>query len=373
MKHPVVILGGGLAGLALAIDLKRNGVSTLVIEKGSYPRHKVCGEYISMESHDYLVGLCPELKKYSLPQISNFRLSSVGGIEINLHLELGGFGVSRFLLEDLLYRQALSSGVEVLTDTRALAVNFCESEKRFQIVLNDDTIVHASMVCNATGKKSNFETKIKAGYLNKTNYVGVKYHVHLKREPCSIEIHNFNGGYCGISNIENNKSCLCYMANSALLNKHHNSIPEMEQMELFKNRNLASIFNTAEFLTETPLTISGINFRIKKPVSDGVFYLGDAAGCLAPITGNGMSMALRSASTLTRNIVANKATEFPFREIASDYTHFWNQEFSTRIKFSRHLQKLAEFPSLTKISILLMKTFPGLARKLVRSTHGTPF
>ena len=372
MKHPVVILGGGLAGLALSIDLQRNGISSLVIEKGSYPRHKVCGEYISMESHDYLMSLCPELENYELPQIRNIRLSSTGGAEINLQLELGGFGISRYLLEDLLYRRALALGVEILTDSRAHAVNFCESEKCFQIEVND-TIIHASMVCNATGKKSNFETKLKNNSITKTNYIGVKYHVHLKRETSAIEIHNFNGGYCGISDIENNKSCLCYMVNSELLKKHHNSIPEMEQLELFKNPHLASIFNTAEFLTETPLTISGINFRIKKPVSDGVFYLGDAAGSLAPITGNGMSMALRSAATLTKNIYDNMTSEFPFQEIARDYTHFWNQEFSARIKFSRHLQKLAEFPSLTKMSIFLMKTFPGFAQKLVRSTHGNPF
>ena len=372
MKYPIVILGGGLAGLALSIDLKRNGFSVLVIEKGNYPRHKVCGEYISMESHDYLVGLCPELKKYALPQIQHFRLTSTEGSEINLCLDLGGFGISRYLLEDLLYRQAISAGVEVLTETRALAVNIDENKKSFQVTLDAD-IIKASMVCNATGKKSNFEAKLNSHPHNTTNYIGVKYHVRLKREPGVIEIHNFNGGYCGISDIENNKSCLCYMVNSDLLKKHFNSIPEMEQRELYTNPNLAAIFEKAEFLSKIPLTISGINFRIKKPVSDGVFYLGDAAGSLAPITGNGMSMALRSAAILTKHISEKKSFEFPFREVEQDYTRFWNQEFSTRIKFSRHIQKLAEFSSLTNLSIACMKLFPGIAQKLVRSTHGTPF
>ena len=103
IKYDVAIIGGGLAGLSLSIDLKKRGYSVLVIEKGNYPRHKVCGEYISMESHDYLLSICPTITSYELPFINNFKLTSTGKREFQTSLDLGGFGISRYLLEDLLY------------------------------------------------------------------------------------------------------------------------------------------------------------------------------------------------------------------------------------------------------------------------------
>ncbi len=48
--YPCAIIGGGLGGLCLAIQLARQGVEVILFEKNSYPQHKVCGEYISMES-----------------------------------------------------------------------------------------------------------------------------------------------------------------------------------------------------------------------------------------------------------------------------------------------------------------------------------
>src|SRR5580698_2955118 len=101
MKYDVAIIGGGIAGLALSIDLKKRGYTVAVVEKGNYPRHKVCGEYISMESYNYLQSICPALTAHKLPVISNFKLTSGNNKEFTTALDLGGFGISRYLLEDL--------------------------------------------------------------------------------------------------------------------------------------------------------------------------------------------------------------------------------------------------------------------------------
>ena len=50
----IVIIGGGLAGLISSIQLIRAGISCTVIEKKSYPLHRVCGEYISNEALKFL-------------------------------------------------------------------------------------------------------------------------------------------------------------------------------------------------------------------------------------------------------------------------------------------------------------------------------
>lgn len=372
MMTDVAIIGGGLAGLSLSIDLKKRGYNVVVIEKGNYPRHKVCGEYISMESHNYLHKICPALFELDLPQITNFKLSSTGKNVFNTTLGLGGFGISRYLLEELLFTEAKKNGVVFCLNTKAQDINFDEDKIIYTIQTNTSSI-NASLVCNSSGRKSNFETIKKENNAIGTNYVGVKYHVKLNRDPSLIEMHNFQGGYCGISNIEESKSCLCYIVNSEKLKKSNNSIPELENKFLFKNKNLKKIFNNAEFIFKEPVTISGINFLIKEPVTDHSFFIGDSAGSIAPITGNGMSIALRSASVLAQNIDNYFSNIDSRKQLINNYNNFWNKEFSTRIKLSRHFQKLSENSALTNLTIGLFNTFPSLAKSVIKQTHGNPF
>lgn len=372
MMTDVAIIGGGLAGLSLSIDLKKRGYNVVVIEKGNYPRHKVCGEYISMESNNYLHKICPSLFELDLPQITNFKLSSTGKNEFNTTLGLGGFGISRYLLEELLFTEAKKNGVVFCLNTKAQDINFDVNEEIYSIKTTNGSI-YASLVCNSSGRKSNFEALKKENQTVGTNYVGIKYHIKLERDPSLIEMHNFPGGYCGISNIEENKSCLCYIVNSEKFKSSNNSIPELENKFLFKNKNLKKVFSNAEFIFKEPVTISGINFLIKEPVTDRSFFIGDSAGSIAPITGNGMSIALRSASVLAQNIDNYFSKKNTKQQLVNNYSSFWNKEFSNRIKLSRHFQKLSENPALTNLTIGLFNTFPTLAKSVIKQTHGNPF
>ncbi len=372
VNYQIAIIGGGLAGLALAIDLRKRSYQVVVIEKGVFPRHKVCGEYISMESHKYLFSLCPSLIKLQLPFINKFRLTSLGKKEYNTTLSLGGFGISRYLLEEMLYLEASRLGVSFMLQTKASDFSQPVEGSKFSINTNNG-IVRASLICNATGRKSNFSTALKENQPLKTNYVGIKYHIKLNRDSDCIEIHNFPGGYCGISNIENDTTCLCYIVNSKKLNSVNNSIPELERTVLYQNSNLKSIFTTASFITPMPSTISGINFQIKKAVGDGIFFLGDAAGSIAPITGNGMSMALRSAAELANDIDQYFLNGTSLAQLQRNYELFWEQQFSSRVKLSRQFQKLSEQPRLTNFTINLFNAFPSLAQRIIKFTHGNPF
>ena len=372
MRDNIVIIGGGLAGLSLSIDLKKRGYGVIVIEKGNYPRHKVCGEYISMESHRYLLSICPQLSGFSLPFISKFSLNSTGKNEFNTTLDLGGFGISRYLLEELLFIEAKKIGVIFMLNCKALDIKF-DSSKDLYTIKNSTGEIYSHLVCNASGRKSNFEPKGEKNKPSNTNYIGIKYHLKINRDPSLIEMCNFPGGYCGISNIEDNKSCLCYLVNSEKLKSVHNSIPNLESTFLYTNEKLKKIFTTAEFIFKEPVTISGINFLIKKPVNDKSFYLGDSAGSIAPITGNGMSIALRSSSELAELIDQYNSLKITKLELADNYNRFWNREFEKRIKLSRHLQKLSERPALTNLVIGVFNLFPRLASSVIKQTHGNPF
>jgi len=101
--------------------------------------------------------------------------------------------------------------------------------------------------------------------------------------------------------------------------------------------------------------------------------LGDAAGCIAPITGNGMSMALRGSWYMAQLILQFFAGKITRQQLEEDYLQYWAGQFSTRIRLSRHLQKLAEVPALTNMAIGLFNFIPGLGNGIVKLTHGKPF
>jgi menaquinone-9 beta-reductase len=372
MKKRIAIIGGGIAGLALSIDLRQKGFEVVILEKGTYPRHKVCGEYISMESRKYLEKICPALKKLDLPVITHFKLSSPANLTYQTPLDMGGFGISRYLLELMLYNRALEVGATVQLNCKATEFNFDSTNQRYIITTNHGEI-HADLVCNASGRKSNLEAKNRIKEQKGNNYVGVKYHIKIPRDRTLIEIHNFAGGYCGISSIENDLACLCYIVNSKMLKNTGNSIPLLEERVLHKNVHLKKIFTEAEFINKEPITISGINFMVKQPASGDAVFLGDAAGSIAPITGNGMSMAIRAASVLAAYVQQYFDSSWSKQQFMTGYSAYWKNEFSTRISLSRYFQKLSEFPLLTSITIRLLKAFPPLAQQIIRSTHGQPF
>jgi menaquinone-9 beta-reductase len=118
-RYDACIIGGGLAGLSLAIQLSKNGFGVLLIEKEEYPFHKVCGEYISMESWPFLQSLGVPLPAWNLPRIQQLTVTAPNGNHLTAPLPLGGFGVSRYKLDHFLYQLALQNGVKVLTQCKA--------------------------------------------------------------------------------------------------------------------------------------------------------------------------------------------------------------------------------------------------------------
>src|SRR4051794_31621811 len=108
----VCIIGGGLAGLSSAILLRRQGASVVLFEKEEYPVHKVCGEYISFESWDFLLSLGLPLDTWQLPKMTRLALTTTKGAVLEQPLPLGGFGISRYCLDRALMDRAITEGVQ---------------------------------------------------------------------------------------------------------------------------------------------------------------------------------------------------------------------------------------------------------------------
>jgi menaquinone-9 beta-reductase len=373
-SYQVSIIGGGLAGLTLAIQLADAGYTCVLFEKNRYPFHKVCGEYISMESWDFLERLGVNLFELNLPKINHLHVSSPSGKLLKHQLDLGGFGISRYLLDSKLAQIASEKGVLLLDDCRVNDVKF--DGTRFTIDSAKGS--YTSEVCvGAWGKKSNLDTKLNREFTKKEksgkNYVGIKYHINIDFPNDLVELHNFKNGYCGISKIEENRCCLCYLTDSENLKKYNGDIKKMEKEVLFKNPFLKEYFQKAEFLFEEPLAISQIKIGFKNAVENHILMLGDTAGNIAPLNGNGMSMAMRSSFIMNQLLVDYFNGKYSRSELETTYEHFWMKQFKKRVAFSVFLQRLLKNTTMTNFAIMLLKAIPFLRNRIVKSTHGKPF
>jgi flavin-dependent dehydrogenase len=374
-QYDIGIVGGGLAGLSLAILAADAGYKVALFEKEEYPFHKVCGEYISFESYDFLDRLGLPLHTWNLPVIKKLMVTDVNGKGYYFPLDLGGFGISRFKIDDALYQLALKKDVEVFTSTKVKDVLFEENE---HIIQTNKQNFFAKVIAGSYGKRSNLDIKWKRGFTKQktsklSNYIGVKYHVRLSYPRNKIALHNFKNGYCGISAIEDDKYCLCYLTNADNLISNNNSIQQMQENVLFKNPSLKKIFTESKFLFDAPVTISQISFNKKTQIENHVFMLGDAVGMITPLCGNGMSMAMQSALLAFQQIHLFFQQKISREKMEENYITNWKQNFSSRLATGRFVQRFMGNNISTKIFLKLMKAIPLLSKKIIQSTHGKTF
>jgi len=373
--YDTAIIGGGLAGLALSIQLIRQGHSVVLFEKEQYPFHKVCGEYISLESWDFLNELGVDLDNIQVPIITRLQVSGVNGKLLEQPLPLGGFGISRYKLDNTLVQIARAEGVRVLENTKVNDILFANNE--FTIASSPQTY-KARLVAGSFGKRSNIDIKWKRKFSlaakNKlNNYIGVKYHIQTNFPADTIALHNFHNGYCGIVKIEDGLYNLCYLTSADNLQKNKGDIKAMERSVLSQNPHLKKIFAESTIVTSTPLTISQVSFDKKSQTENHVLMIGDAAGMITPLCGNGMSMALHGSKIAATHIHAFLRSQITREEMEKKYSLEWKQQFGRRLLTGRRIQRIFGHKWLSNLFIALVKPFPRIVNYLVKQTHGKPF
>lgn len=368
-SYDIIIIGGGLGGLIAAHQLAKNNRSVLLVEKKSYPFHRVCGEYISNEVSGFLLkeNLFPS--EFAPPEIDKFRLTSIKGNIAEMKLDLGGFGISRYQLDLFLYTKAKAMGAEFLLQTQVEDVNYSATEDSFSLMLSDGNPLTSKHVIGAFGKRSKMDKSLDREFMRtRSPFIGVKYHIKTDHETDLVALHNFENGYCGINQIENGTFNLCYLGSKDQL-KEHGSIQEMEKAILFKNPHIKSIFENSDFLFEKPEVINEVNFSPKKPVENHLLMVGDAAGLITPLCGNGMAIAIHTGKLAAEAILQNENR----KAIESQYEKEWNSHFKKRLWLGRKIQQLFGSKTVSEFSVGLIKSSPFIARQIMKSTHGEIF
>jgi menaquinone-9 beta-reductase len=373
--YDTTIIGGGLAGLTLSISLAKQGFSVILIEKETYPFHKVCGEYISLESWHYLeTEMGVPLTAMNLPIIKKLWVTAPNGNSLYNDLDLGGFGISRYTLDNTLKNIAENICVTILQNCKAEDVQFANN---MFTIKTTQGIFQSKVCCGSWGKRSNFDVKWKRPFTSKTsdrlnNFVGIKYHVKTNFPNDMIALHNFKDGYCGISKIEDDKYCVCYLTKASNI-KNAGSIEKAEEAILSENPHLKKLFENMERLYDAPVSISQISFSKKNAIENNVLMLGDAAGMITPLCGNGMSMAMHSAKLAAINISAFLKEEISRQQLEINYAKEWRNNFGTRVKMGKLVQYLFGRKATTNIFVSIMRRSRYLTRKIISLTHGESF
>src|SRR6218665_111952 len=370
VNNQIIIVGGGLAGLVSAIHLSKNGFCVTLIDKNEFPRHKVCGEYVSNETLPYLdwLGVHPSVLKPT--EIDQLVFSTGSGKTISETLPLGGFGISRFVFDHFLYQKAMEQKCKVVIET-VVAIDFFENE--FSVRLSDNSILKASIVIGAFGKRSNIDQKLQRGFiLKKSPWLAVKGHYKGDFPDHVVGLHNFKGGYCGVSKVENNIINICYLADFETFKKYKN-IEDYQKNVLYENPVLKEIFEKSTPVFEKPLTISQISFDKKNCIDNHILMVGDTAGLIHPLCGNGKAMAIHSAKIVSEWVTKYLNHEISSREVLENkYRKDWNKQFSKRLKTGRFLGRLLQHQQLSELLIRSLAWFPALMPVIIRQTHGKP-
>ena len=366
----VLIVGGGLAGLVNAIHLSKSSKKVLLIEKNEYPKHKVCGEYISNEVLPYLQSLDVDPFKLGAQKINKFLLSTPQNKTIEADLPLGGFGISRYTLDFSLAKKAEENGVKILQET-VVNIQFCNDE--FKVTTKNNQKFTASIVIGAYGKRANLDVKLNRGFIKKKSpFLAVKTHVKGSFPNELVALHNFEGGYCGVSKVENNMVNVCYITDFKTFKKYKD-IAEFQEEVLFKNAFLKTLFESSTPQFEFPLTIGQISFAKKKPVEKHILMCGDTAGMIHPLCGNGMSMAIRGAQLASNLIIDYLNGKIETRKmLEQQYSKSWNKEFKSRLRTGYLVASLFRMKHFSAFLIVGLKEFPALLSNIIKRTHGKP-
>ena len=370
IRSDVLISGGGIAGLVLANALQQEGLKVVVLEASEYPRHRVCGEFISTEVLPYLHSLDLPIDRLSPVRINTFELSSTGNRHLKTGLDMEALGISRFALDLFLKEQAEKKGAKIIENAEVLRQH---SEDQLNLIVDKSGQEYsAPWFVSAHGKRSRLDTHFNRPFLADTQlYSGIKMHFEGNWAQNTVALHNFKGGYAGISAVEGGRINVCYLVKTPELQAAGGLQPFQEKV-MHKNQALLSFFKTHKPVFEQPLAISGIRFGKKQPVQDSIPFVGDASGLVAPLFGNGMALAVRTAHLLHGAMRSVDFKNENKNQALNAYQTAWNIEVKGRLSLSRFVQNMFGRPGISDLALLGAQALPFALRYVLAQSHGKP-
>jgi len=324
---PIIIVGGGLAGLTLGIGLRRHGVPVTVWEAGHYPRHRVCGEFISGRGQESLsrLGLRELLERAGAVNAGTAAFFSATQSTAPRPLPARAICLSRFTMDHALAVEFRRLGGELLEDQRRRDGDFGEG------------------IVRATGRRAQTEA-------NGSRWFGLKVHAHNVALTADLEMHVSPRGYVGLCRVDGGAVNVCGLfRRRAGMNDSPQNWRECLRGQTGSplNRRLAA----AAFDESSFCAVAGISLRPQRAAARAECCVGDAITMIPPVTGNGMSMAFESAGLAVEPLAAWSRGEISWTQTRQTLARQCDAAFARRLAWAKWLQRMMLAPSLQNILV----------------------
>ena len=321
MNAHALVVGGGLAGGALAFRLARAGRDVVLLERESGPVDKVCGEFLSHEAMTYLASLGVDLVALGAVPIEAVRLCTKGRTT-TVPLPFAATSLSRRVLDEALLERAATAGVDVRRGARVREIVSSPRRTDFEARMENGDRVSAATAFLATGKHDLRDHRRPSGLQD--DLVGFKLYYRLapnqaRALDAHVELVPFRGGYAGLQPIEGGRANLCLLVRKRRLHEVGNRWERLLGSIREESPELDGRLRGAEACWTRPLALSNIPYgHVRSTASeDGLWRVGDQAAVIPSFSGDGMSIALHSADLCASIYLAGGTVESYQRRLAA--------------------------------------------------------
>ena len=367
----VVIAGAGLAGGSLALRLAREGVKVAVVDPSTFPRTKICGEFLSPECWEVFdnLGLTGAIEQLDYQPIHRVRISTPRGREV-IAAVVGpdgrpGIGLSRSALDHLILQRAEQAGATIFEATRVSAPLVAGGRVAgisARSTVHGPITIRAKVTVGADGRQSTLVKQ--AGATRDRSWFrprlfGLKRHFHLAdladgEQPGTVGLHLIPGGYGGTCRVEGDLTNLCALLPEARVRDRRGDLDRVAIDCLGLNPALGRLLAGGAGVGDWK-TVAGVRVQISRPTLPGILFAGDGQGTVDPLGGQGMTMALLGSAELVPFIKAGLRREQPGvdSKIQAEWRNAWRRRFDRRIWLCRAFHHFLIHPSLTDLASIL--------------------
>ena len=360
--YDLMVIGGGPAGACAAITAARAGVSVLLLERGRFPRHKVCGEFVSAEALELLGALLGPTHSLMTDtvRIAQARIFLDNRV-LRTPIAPAAASIARFELDQALWESAKRSGAET---REQIAVLKTAGEGPFRVATSAGEF-EAKPVINAAGRWSNLSPAPGGNGSLLDKWLGLKAHFAEVPTGTSVDLYFFDGGYCGVSPV---KLCdqdeglnVCVMVRADVAS----TLADV----FLQHSELCERSGNWRQVTETVST-SPLIFRKPEPVDGNILRAGDAAGFVDPFVGDGISLALRSGALAGETVLSFLAGQITLNAASANYQRSYLQTLGPVFRNSSRIRQAMTLPRVVREpALFVLQHVPALTRHLVSRTR----
>ncbi len=358
MVSEILILGGGIAGGAAAVLAARAGMAVSLLERETGQSDKMCGEFLSIEAQHHLRALGIDTGALGAVPVDRVRLMARGRT-VEARLPFKALGLSRRCLDEAVLERAMREGARIERGVKATAID----GRQVGTSAGARTADHIFL---ATGKHDLRGAGRPES--SRSPYVGFKMHWRLppaQRDAMrgAVELVLFDGGYGGLQMVGAETANLCLIVRRDVLGIVGSQWAPLLAYVL-QDPHMARRLGDAEPLFSRPVTIANLPYGyVCGPTAshDGLFRLGDQGAMTASLTGDGMAIALRSASLAVDACVSGLS--------ADAYHARLGETVSGQVRRAMQLQRATESPAALALGMGLLRLWPKLLGALAGATR----